>query len=169
MKHNRREFLELSPRLGTGALRSGVLQPVLHASPGGPEAATTPDAVCPKLAPPSRTLLALRIRDLDTLSYDEPFQNQPGERLPLTCLQGLVNQEKPRTFLVCDRFDEVWLDWLRERGDVKEVRWTGTEQLYEQFLPLVKGLIVTDPNLPASSTPSCQAATSFHPVSANGN
>ncbi|MCX6910070.1 MAG: GxGYxYP family putative glycoside hydrolase, partial [Verrucomicrobia bacterium] len=72
------------------------------------------------------------------------------ERLPLSCLQGLVNREQPRIFLVYDRLDDLWLDWLRELGDVKEVRRVWTKELYEQFLPVVKGLVVTDPDLPGS-------------------
>ncbi len=150
MTRNRREFLEQATRLGAGLLSADFMPRILRASPGSPGAVATDASACPKSATPAATLLALRISELDTLSYDEPYQNQPDERLPLTCLQGLVNREKPRIFLVYDHYDDLWLDWLRERGDVKEVRWVGTEQLYEQFLPLVKGLVVTDPSLPAS-------------------
>jgi hypothetical protein len=150
MNHTRREFLERSARIGAGVLSTEFLPDGARAIPDGPQAQSADGSVCPKSAHPSETLLALRIQDLDTLSYDEPYQNQPDERLPLTCLQGLVNRERPRLFLVYDRYDELWLDWLRQRGDVKEVRWVGTEQLYEQFLPLAKGLVVVDPDLPAS-------------------
>ena len=97
--------------------------------------------MCPKSASPAKTLWAVRIQDLEKDSE---------ERLPLSCLQGLVNREQPRIFLAYDRFDDLWLDWLRERGDVKEVRRVGTKELYEQFLPVVKGLVVTDPDLPGS-------------------
>ncbi|MCX6909218.1 MAG: hypothetical protein NTY01_14415, partial [Verrucomicrobia bacterium] len=65
--------------------------------------------VCPKSAPPAKTMWAMRIQDLGKDSE---------ERLPLSCLQGLVNRKQPRIFLAYDRFDEMWLDWLRERGDV---------------------------------------------------
>jgi len=150
MNHSRREFLERSARMSAGFLSADIFGDVLPASPGTPEAPSTQESVCPKSASLSSTLWALRIQDLDTLSYDEPYQNQPEQRLPLTCLQGLVNRDKPRLFLVYDRFDELWLDWLRERGDVKAIRWVGTEELYNQFLDLVTGLVVTDPNLPGS-------------------
>jgi hypothetical protein len=86
-------------------------------------------------------LWAVRMQDLE---------KESEERLPLSCLQGLVNREQPRIFLAYDRLDELWLEWLRARGDVKEVRWVGTKELYEQFLPVVKGLVVTDPDLPGS-------------------
>jgi hypothetical protein len=150
MNHNRREFLERSAKLGAGVLSAEFLSGGLRAIPNGPQTQSGGESVCPKSAHPAETLFALRIQNLDTVSYDEPYQNQLDERLPLTCLQGLVNREKPRLFLVYDRYDELWLDWLKERGDVKEVRWVDTEQLYEEFLPVAKGLVVTDPNLPAS-------------------
>jgi len=98
-------------------------------------------AVCPKSSPPAKTMWAVRIQDLGKDSE---------ERLPLSCLQGLVNRKQPRIFLAYDRFDEMWLDWLCERGDVKEVRWVGPKEIYAQFLSVVKGLVVTDPNLPGS-------------------
>jgi hypothetical protein len=72
------------------------------------------------------------------------------ERLPLSCLQGLVNRQQPQIFLAYDRFDEQWLDWLQKRGDVKEVGWLQPKELYQRFFSLAKGLVLTDPNLPAS-------------------
>jgi hypothetical protein len=94
-----------------------------------------------KSSPLAKTLWAVRIADLGKDSE---------ERLPLSCLQGLVNREQPRIFLAYDRMDEVWLDWLRERGDVKEVRWAGAKEIYERFLPVAKGLVVTDPAVAGS-------------------
>jgi hypothetical protein len=75
---------------------------------------------------------------------------QSAERLTLSCLQGLVNRKLPRIFLAYDRFDEQWLRWLCERGDVKEVRWAGPKEVYAEFLQAATGLVVTDPDLPAS-------------------
>jgi len=98
-------------------------------------------SVCPKSSPPAKTMLAVRIQDLGKDS---------DQRLPLSCLQGLVNRKQPRIFLAYDRFDEMWLDWLRERGDVKEVRWVAPKEIYAEFLSVAKGLVVTDPDLPAS-------------------
>ena len=80
----------------------------------------------------------------------QELNKESEERLPLSCLQGLVNRKQPQIFLAYDRFDERWLDWLHERGDVKEVRWVGAKELYAQFLPVVKGLVITDPELPGS-------------------
>jgi len=149
MDHSRREFLERGVLAGAGLVGANLVSGGREAFSSVPPAEAG-ESVCPKSARPAETLLTIRIQDLDTVGYDLPYQNQPDERLPLTCLQGLVNREKPRLFLVYDRYDEQWLHWLQERGDVKEIRWVNTEQIYQQFLPVVKGLVVTDPDLPAS-------------------
>ena len=141
MTHSRRKFVKRCVTLGGGAFCLPLLPGVLHASPDRPDTVQSQEAVCPKSAPPAKTLWAVRIED---------SKKGSEERLPLSCLQGLVNRRQPQIFLAYDRFDEQWLDWLRERGDVKEVRWVGPKQLYEKFLPVVKGLVVTDPDLPAS-------------------
>jgi hypothetical protein len=71
-------------------------------------------------------------------------------RLSLTCLQGIVNRPQPRLYLVQDRYDELWLDWLHERGDVDRVQWLDVGQVFERFLPEVHLMFVTDPAIPAS-------------------
>ena len=137
----RRDFLKGIAKIGIGVLCLLMRPGALQASPDQSETPAARQAVCPKSASPAKTLWAVRIQDLD---------KESEERLPLSCLQGLVNREQPRIFLAYDRFDDLWLDWLRERGDVKEVRRVGTKELYDQFLPVVKGLVVTDPDLPGS-------------------
>jgi hypothetical protein len=146
---DRREFLGSMMRATVGLCGFGGLKPT---AVGALQDASNPSAstVCPKSSRPAKTIWALKIPELDILSYSEPFQNQPEQRLTLTCLQGLVNRRQPQIFLAFDRFDELWLQWLRERGDVHEIRWVGTEQLYEKFLPAVSQLVVTDPDLPGS-------------------
>jgi GxGYxYP putative glycoside hydrolase C-terminal domain/GxGYxY sequence motif in domain of unknown function N-terminal len=132
MNHCYRKFLTGCVRNGVGVLCVLMLLGAVQASG---------QTVCPKSSPPAKTMWAVRIQDLGKDSED---------RLPLSCLQGLVNRKQPGIFLVYDRFDELWLDWLRERGDVKEVRWVGAKEMYKQFLPVVKGLVVIDPELPGS-------------------
>jgi hypothetical protein len=141
MTASRRTFVKQCLTIGSGVLCVPMLPGVLQALPDSSNASQPQEAVCPKSSPPAKTLWALRIEDLKSGSE---------ERLPLSCLQGLVNRLQPQIFLVYDRFDEQWLDWLRERGDVTEVRWVGLKELYEKFLPVVKGVVVTDPDLPAS-------------------
>ena len=113
-------------------------------------APTASERVCLRSSPPARTLWALRITELDTKSYLGGEMNRPDWLLPLTCLQGLVNRVQPQIFLVYDRFDELWLNWLLERGDADEIRFVGTEQFYDRFLSSVNGLVVTDLSVPAT-------------------
>jgi hypothetical protein len=119
--------------------RIGILPLYMLLLPGAPRAAE--QTVCPKSAPPAKTMWAVRIQDLGKAS---------DERLSLSCLQGLVNRKQPRIFLAYDRFDEMWLDWLRERGDVQKIRWAGPKEIYAEFLPVARGLVITDPDLPGS-------------------
>jgi len=71
-------------------------------------------------------------------------------RLTLSCLQGMVNRSQPRLYLIHDRYDKLWLDWLRERGDIDEIKWLDVGQVFERFLPEVKVTFVTDPAIPAT-------------------
>ena len=140
MSPSRREILRGGAAIGMGACCTQLLPDLLR-SLRAQENLSRHEPVCPKSPPPAKTLWALKLQDR---------KERSEERLPLACLQGLVNRQRPQIYLVYDRFDEFWLDWLRERGDVSEVRRVGTKDLYEQFLPVVKGLVVTDPELPAS-------------------
>ena len=114
----------------------------LTASLSQAEPETMGSVVGPKSKPPARHLCAFRMEEL-------PF-NVRDLRLTLHCLQGLVNREQPRLYLVQDRYDELWLDWLRERGDVDEVEWIDIGKLFECFLPVASCMYVTDPAIPAS-------------------
>ena len=57
----------------------------------------------------------MRLEELTSHSWDM--------RLTLTCLQGIVNRKQPRLYLLQDRYDELWLEWLKERGDIDQVEW----------------------------------------------
>jgi len=98
--------------------------------------------ICPKSRPPTRNLLAFHTGDLTSFAWDM--------RLTLSCLQGIVNRSQPRLYLVHDRYDELWLDWLRERGDVNTIKWLEIGEVFERFLPEVSRLFLTDPDVPAS-------------------
>ncbi len=124
----RRELMALSGGAITAALARGGNDTEVH--------------VCPRSRPPSRKIAAFRSSDLTSWSWDL--------RLTLTCLQGLVNRREPRLYLVHDRYDELWLDWLRERGDVDVVEWLEIGQVFERFLPAATQMFVTDPAVPAS-------------------
>jgi hypothetical protein len=132
MSITRRGFMQAS---------AATLGSLLVAAPGLAE--TAPElTVCPKSAPPARKLYAFRMEELTSFNWDM--------RLTLTCLQGLVNRSQPRLYLVHDYYDELWLDWLRERGDVDEVKWLEIADVFGLFLPEAKVVFVTDPAIPAS-------------------
>ena len=71
--------------------------------------------VCHKTNHPAKQMYAFRLADL----ADDPWETQ----LTLTCLQGLVNRDEPRLFLVQDKYDDLWLKWLQERKDIETVHW----------------------------------------------
>ena len=98
--------------------------------------------VCPKSKSPVKTILAVHLNELTSYSWDW--------QLTLSCLQGIVNRSQPRLYLIHDDYDELWLAWLRERGDVEKVQWLGVAEVFERFLPEVSRMFVTDPAIPAS-------------------
>jgi hypothetical protein len=98
--------------------------------------------------------------------------NDPGQAAEiwdtmevLATVQGLANREAPRLYLIyCAEFgvetDQFWLDWLRgEDGWLKNaelVTLTSPEEVVQAFRKHVKGLVVYDPDVPATS---CAAST----------
>jgi hypothetical protein len=98
--------------------------------------------VCPKASTPARKLAVFDLRELT--SFADDF------RLTLQCLQGIVNRQRPRLFLIQDHYDELWLDWLRERGDIDDVERIEIGHVLERFVPEVGSMYITDPAIPAS-------------------
>jgi hypothetical protein len=83
----------------------------------------------------------------------------------LAAVQGLANREAPRLYVTyCNGFgvetDQFWLDWLcGEDGWLKDsevVTLTSPEEVIRTFRKYVKGLVVYDPEVPATS---CVAST----------
>jgi hypothetical protein len=83
----------------------------------------------------------------------------------LAAVQGLANREAPRLYLVfCEGFgvetDQFWLDWLRgEDGWLKNTEsatLTSPEEVVRAFRKHIKGLVVYDPQVPATA---CLAST----------
>ncbi len=95
-----------------------------------------------KSKPPARQMTVFRLEDL-------PY-NVRDMTLTLTCLQGLVNRSQPRLFLIQDRYDDLWLDWLKERGDIDSIQSVEIGELIERFLGAATCMYVTDPAIPAS-------------------
>jgi hypothetical protein len=98
--------------------------------------------VCPKSGRIARRLAVMRLEELTSHSWDM--------RLTLTCLQGIINRKQPRLYLIQDRYDELWLEWMKQRGDIDEAEWLDVGEVFGRFLPEVKSMFVTDPAIPAS-------------------
>jgi hypothetical protein len=107
--------------------------------------------LCPKSVPPARRMSAFRLEEVTSFSWDL--------RLTLTSLQGIVNRKQPRLYLVQDRYDELWLDWLRERRDIDEIQWLEIGQVFERFLPDISRMFLIDPAIPASINVACMLAS----------
>jgi len=129
---SRREFMQASAATVGGLVLAGNAVAQQSSEP----------TVAPKSAPPARKLCAFRMEELTSFAWDV--------RLTLSCLQGLVNRSQPRLYLVHDYYDELWLDWLRERGDVDEVKFLEVAEVFDRFLPEAKSVFVTDPAIHAS-------------------
>ncbi len=129
---NRREFIEMAAAFSATQLIARASAPSVE----------NDFHVCPKSRAPARTLYAFRTGDLTSYSWEM--------QLTLSCLQGLVNRGQPQLYLIHDRYDELWLDWLRERGDVDKVVWLEIGQVFERFLPGIPQMFVIDPAIPAT-------------------
>ncbi len=131
---SRRAFVHTSGALAGGLLLSGQAHPE--------DSSLRSVHVCPKSAKPANKLYVMNLMELTTAGADM--------RLTLHCLQGLANRREPVLYLIQDPWDEQWLDWLRERGDVREVQRLEVGEVFERFLPLATRMFVTDPQIPAT-------------------
>ncbi|MCF7673922.1 MAG: hypothetical protein K9N23_07580 [Akkermansiaceae bacterium] len=104
------------------------------------------------------------LRGLD-LSQPEKAVEVWDKMHALAALQGIVNRDAPRFYLLyCAEFgvetDQFWLDWLRgEDGWLRQtevVPLASLEQAVVTFRKYVKGLAVYDPGVPATA---CLAST----------
>jgi hypothetical protein len=100
----------------------------------------------PRSPVPARELV---VADLRHLSLDE--------QILLTSLQGLANRSEPRLYFILNDFpdaispDERWLAWLKERGHIDSVRRVEDAlSLLPEFREAYRGLVVTDPSVPAT-------------------
>ena len=151
MSANRREFLQSS-----AAALGSALFPRNSVATGDPEI-----HLCPKSRPPAHILAALRLEELTSFAWDM--------QLTLSCLQGIANRRQPRLYLIHDRYDELWVEWLRERGDVATIEWLEVGQTFERFLPNVESLYVTDPAVPASVNVATMLASVYGGLVATPN
>lgn len=133
-------------RLEGGSIDSGVdraPQPTPTGKPNNLTPVVEPrpyPEVFPRSAPPASHLAVLDLRNL-----------RPDWQLAMLSLEGLVNRSKPRIYCLNVSTDPDWLANMKQRGWVKETEIVPTpEALLKRYRGEVKGMIVTDPTLPAS-------------------
>ena len=114
-----------------------------------------------------QTVHVLDARPLKSLDLSQPEKAAEAwdTMHALAALQGIVNRDRPRFYLLyCAEFgvetDQFWLDWLRgEDGWLRQtelVRLTSLEDAVRVFRQRIKGLVVYDPAVPATA---CLAST----------
>ena len=73
-------------------------------------------------------------------------------RTSLTCLQGLVNRDKPKLFLVFNTEDFLWINYLIEKGHIKGfVTENDPIKVFEKYKKYYQGAVITDPEMPHST------------------
>lgn len=123
--------------------------------------------VCAADAAATKTVHVLDARLLKNLDRSQPDKAAEAwdTMHALAALQGIVNRDAPRFYLLyCAEFgvetDQFWLDWLRgEDGWLRQaevVPLASLKQAVVAFRKRIKGLVVYDPAVPATS---CLAST----------
>ncbi len=103
----------------------------------------------PQSAPPAKELVVCDLR-----------KERPDMRLLVYSLQGLVNRRQPRLYCLSVDTDPMWLEHMQQRGWI-----AGTEtvpqarQLVDRFRDSFKGVVITDPALPASKNVATMLAS----------
>ncbi len=95
--------------------------------------------IFPKSSKPASKLL---VCDLTKVS--------PDWTLLITTLQGIVNRETPSIYCLDMQSDSLWLEWNKKRNWVTETETVTPQDLLTRFAHKIKGVIITDPNLPSS-------------------
>ena len=94
----------------------------------------------PRSRAPAPTLLVADLRHY-------PLEWQ----MTLVSLQGLVNRRRPQIYLLLNPTDEWWLEMMKKRGWIEATQEvTDPKELISRYRSMVRGLIVTDPKLPAT-------------------
>jgi len=65
------------------------------------------------------------------------------EQMLAVSIQGLVNRRKPQIYLIFDRYDREWLDWLRRKGLTGQPEvLAGLPELLRRFRSSLRGAVV---------------------------
>ncbi len=105
--------------------------------------------VFPKSAPPASNLLVFDVS-----------KQPPDWQLLLLSLQGIVNRTQPQIYLLFNSTDAFWLDWIRQRKWIQETQTVSRPQeLLTRFRDKLKGMVITDPSLPATKNIATMVAS----------
>jgi hypothetical protein len=55
-----------------------------------------------------------------------------------------VNRKSPELFIVQDELDDKWLNWMLERGDIREVEWLSGPEVLEKYASCARGMVIID-------------------------
>ena len=137
----RRELLAA----GWGSVAAGAASGLLlgGSSAKAEAGASTMEArrsMVPRSNPPARQMMVASVAHLGS-----------EEQTAFAVMQGVLNRSQPRVFLVHDVEDGHWLNWLRERGDIETIEWVSPYEILRRFRNGLKGCIVTDPSVAATT------------------
>ncbi len=103
------------------------------------------------VADPNRRMLP-RAQPLNTvLTVCDVSSVTPARRLLAISLQGVVNQMRPSLYLLLSpKYDTLWLNWLQQRGYVRDTVTISAESLLRRYRSAVRGCVVYDSAFRAS-------------------
>ncbi|MFQ6096506.1 MAG: GxGYxYP domain-containing protein [Armatimonadota bacterium] len=104
--------------------------------------------VFPRSRPPAKELVVCDLR-----------KERADLRLLVYSLQGLVNRAEPRLYCLSAPIDSQWLDYLGQRGWIQSTHHVAALDLLHRFRDSYKGVVVTDPYLPASKNVATMIAS----------
>ena len=94
----------------------------------------------PRSLPPAKTLTICDIT-----------REPPDVQLCVLVLQGLINRTRPTVYCLFNETDSQWLNWMRRNQWVTTTRTVRSwRELLTRHSGLVRGMVVTDPKLPAT-------------------
>ena len=96
-------------------------------------------SIFPKSKPPKKLDVCLLKSDLSWT-----------EKNLLTCLQGLVNRERPEIYYIIAPQDKFWLDYYKSSFGVDYVQVEGPDQLYKKYMDRIAGYVLYDEKIPHS-------------------
>lgn len=127
-------------------------QPVPSGKPNNLSYRTEPRPfpdIFPKSSPPAPTLLVFDVS-----------KQPPDWQLLLLSLQGIVNRSQPQIYLLFNPTDSFWRDWMRQRKWIQETQTVARPQeLLSRFRDKLKGMVITDPSLPATKNVATMVAS----------